>query len=113
LSRRLRRSNKSRHLKLRSRPSKQCCPGLSDSGRVRGECWGPVGPRPSFQETLVRFDHFWTLMGWSKMEHSGEAKIMGSHLFCGPNKGFIRVFVLGFRGCCPMVLPIIRTFCKG
>jgi hypothetical protein len=35
-------------------------------------------------------------MRWMKMEHPGEAEIAGSHLFCGPSKGFIRVFVLGF-----------------
>jgi hypothetical protein len=29
------------------------------SGRVTGECWGPIGPQPSFEETLVMFDHFW------------------------------------------------------
>jgi hypothetical protein len=28
---------------------------LSDSRLVAGECWGPVGPQPSFEETLVRF----------------------------------------------------------
>jgi hypothetical protein len=40
---------------LSSRHSKQHCLDLSDLGRVTGECWGPVGPRPSFEETLVRF----------------------------------------------------------
>jgi hypothetical protein len=31
------------------------CLDLSDSERVTGECWGVVGPRPSFEETLVTF----------------------------------------------------------
>jgi hypothetical protein len=47
------------------------------------------------------------------MDHPGKAEIMGSHLFCGPSKGFIRVFILGFRGCRPMGLPMIRPFFKG
>jgi hypothetical protein len=34
-------------------------PDRSDSRRVRGECWGHVFPRLSFEETLVMFDHFW------------------------------------------------------
>jgi hypothetical protein len=34
-------------------------PDQSDLGRVTGECWGLVGPQPSFEETLVVFDHFW------------------------------------------------------
>jgi hypothetical protein len=42
------------------------------------------------------------------MEHLGGVEIMGSHLFCGPNKGFIRVF-----RCHPMGLPMIRPFFKG
>jgi hypothetical protein len=46
------------------------------------------------------------------MERPGGAEIVGSHLFCGPNKRFIRVFVLGFMGCRPMGLPMIRHFCK-
>jgi hypothetical protein len=46
------------------------------------------------------------------MEHLGRVEITRSHLFCGPNKGFIRVFVLGFMGCRPMGLPMIRPFCK-
>jgi hypothetical protein len=83
------------HLDLILRPSKQHCPDLSESERVTGECWGHVGPRPSFEETLVRFDHFCTLIGWSNMEHPGRVEIVGCHLFCGPNKGFTRV--LGIR----------------
>jgi hypothetical protein len=39
---------------------------------------------------------FWTSTGWSKMEHPGGAEIAGSHLFCGPNMGFIRVYVMGY-----------------
>jgi hypothetical protein len=46
------------------------------------------------------------------MERLGGAKIVGSHFFCRPNKGFIRVFVLGFWGCHPMGLPMIRHFCE-
>jgi hypothetical protein len=30
------------------------------------------------------------------MEHLGGAKIKGYHLFFGPNKGFIRVYVMGY-----------------
>jgi hypothetical protein len=30
------------------------------------------------------------------MERPGGAEIAGSHLFCGPGKGFIRVFVMGY-----------------
>jgi hypothetical protein len=55
---------------------------------------------------------FWTLTGWSKMERLGRDDIAGSHLICGPNKGFTRVFVLGFIGCRPMGLSMIRLFCK-
>jgi hypothetical protein len=55
-----------------------------------------VGPRPSFEETMDGFDHFWTSIGWSKMECSDRAEIMVSHLFCGPNKGFIMVYVMGY-----------------
>jgi hypothetical protein len=51
-----------------------------------------VGPRPSFEETLVGFDHFCTSIVWSKMERPGRDEIAGFHLFCGPNKGFTRVF---------------------
>jgi hypothetical protein len=71
-----------------------------------------VDPRPIFEETLVGFDHFWTSTGWSKMECPRRAEIMGSHLFCGPKNGFIRVFVLGFWGCQPMGLPMIRPFVR-
>jgi hypothetical protein len=39
------------------------------------------------------------------MELPGGAEIAGSHLFCGPNKGFIRVFVLGFWDVDPWVYP--------
>jgi hypothetical protein len=38
-------------------PSKKHCPDLSDLGRVTSECWGPIGPRQIFEETLVVFDH--------------------------------------------------------
>jgi hypothetical protein len=41
---------------VKLRPSKQHCLHLSDSGRVTGECWGLVGPRPSFGKTSVNFD---------------------------------------------------------
>jgi hypothetical protein len=41
------------------------------------------------------------------MECPDEVKIVGSHLFCEPSKGFIRV--LGRR---PMGLPMIRPFCN-
>jgi hypothetical protein len=41
------------------------------------------------------------------MECRGGANITGSHLFCRPNKGFIRVL-----GCWPMGLPMIMPFCK-
>jgi hypothetical protein len=30
------------------------------------------------------------------MERPGGAEIVGYHLFCGPNKGFIRVYVMGY-----------------
>jgi hypothetical protein len=49
------------------------------------------------------FTTFGTSTGWSKMEHLGEAEIVGSHLFCGAIKGFIRVFVLGFWDVVPWV----------
>jgi hypothetical protein len=65
---------------------------MSDSRRVIGECWRPVGPQPSFEETLVGFDHFCTSTVSSKMERPGRAEIVGCHLFCGPSKGFTRVF---------------------
>jgi hypothetical protein len=55
---------------------------------------------------------FGTSTGWSKKEHPGGAEIIGSHLFCGPNKRFIRFFVLRFMGCRPMGLPMIRPFFK-
>jgi hypothetical protein len=49
--------------------------------------------------------HFWKFKkGWSKMEHPGKSEITGS-LFCGPNKGFIRVFLLGFWNVGPWVYP--------
>jgi hypothetical protein len=58
-----------------------------------------VGPRPSFEETLVKCDHpFWTSTDWSKMERLGGAEILGSHLICGPNKGFIRVYKMLAHG---------------
>jgi hypothetical protein len=41
------------------------------------------------------------------MENPGEAEIIGSHLFCGPKKGFIRVFVLGFCYVIPWVYPCL------
>jgi hypothetical protein len=44
LSRRMWHDNNSKHLEPRSRLSKQNYPDQSDSGRVIGECWGPVGP---------------------------------------------------------------------
>jgi hypothetical protein len=58
--------------------------------------WNFVGPRPSFEETLVGFDRFWPSTGWSKMECPCRAEIVGSHLFCGPNKGFISVYVMAY-----------------
>jgi hypothetical protein len=39
---------------------------------------------------------FLTLTGWSNMESPIKAEIAGSHLFCGPNKGLIRDFVIGY-----------------
>jgi hypothetical protein len=65
---------------------------------------------------LLAFDHVlrkhWSSIGWSNMECPPGAEIARCHLFCGPRKGFIRVFVLGFMGCQPMGLPMIRHFCK-
>jgi hypothetical protein len=43
-----------------------------------------------------RLTTFWTTTGWSKMERLGGAEITRSHLFCGPNKRFIRVYVMDY-----------------
>jgi hypothetical protein len=43
-SRRPWRSNRLKQLEPISRLSKQSYLDQSDSGRVTGECWGPVGP---------------------------------------------------------------------
>jgi hypothetical protein len=37
-------NNRSKQLEPSSRLLKQSYPDQSDSGRVTGECWGPVGP---------------------------------------------------------------------
>ena len=57
-SRRPWRSSRSKQLEPILRILKQSYPDQSDLGRVIGECWGPVGPRPSFVETVVVFNHF-------------------------------------------------------
>jgi hypothetical protein len=49
---------------------------------------------------------FGTSTGWSKMEHPGEAEIVGSRPFCGIFGAF-RVYVTGM-GCRPMGLPMLR-----
>jgi hypothetical protein len=36
--------DRSKQLEPSSRPLRQNWSDLSDSGRVTGECWGPVGP---------------------------------------------------------------------
>jgi hypothetical protein len=43
-SRRKSQSSRSKQLEPSSRHSKRNWSDLSDSGRVTGECWGPVGP---------------------------------------------------------------------
>jgi hypothetical protein len=41
------------------------------------------------------------------MEHLGAAEIARSNLFCGPSKGFIKVFVLGFWDVGPWFYPLL------
>jgi hypothetical protein len=71
LSKRLRRGNKSRKLELISRLLKQHCLDLSDSGRVIGECWGLVGPRQIFGETLVSFEGFGPILDFNTLVEVG------------------------------------------
>jgi hypothetical protein len=50
-------------------------------------------------------DHFWD---FDRLDEDGVPRRSGdhrSHLFCGPNKGFIRDFVLGFWDVDPWVYP--------
>jgi hypothetical protein len=60
---------------------------------------GHVGPRPSLVETLVMFG---PLLDFDRLVEDGAPRWScdcGSHLFCGlcgPNKGFLRVFVMGY-----------------
>jgi hypothetical protein len=39
-----------------------------DLGQVTSECWGPIGPRTSFEETLVRFG---TLLDFDRLVQYG------------------------------------------
>jgi hypothetical protein len=65
----------------------------------RGMLRNFVGPRPSFEEKLVRFG---PLLDLYRMVEDGSPKRScdrGSHLFCGlcgTNKGFLRVFLMGY-----------------
>jgi hypothetical protein len=68
-----------------------------------------VGPRPSFEETLVVFDHFWDfdrLVEDGAPRRSGDRA--GSHPFLRDFWAF-RVYVMGM-GCHPMGLPMSRPF---
>jgi hypothetical protein len=105
-SRRPRRSSKSRNLELSLRPLKQSFPDQSDSGRVTGGCWGLVGPRPSFEETLVMFDHFWD---FDRLVEYGTPRRSGDHEISPFLWAFwdFRVYVTGM-GCRPMGLPMLR-----
>jgi hypothetical protein len=47
------------------------------------------------------------------MEHLGGAEITDLTCFVDPTKGSLGFWVLGFRGCHPMGLPMFRPFCKG
>ena len=70
-------SNKSRQLEVRSMPLKEHYPYLSDSRRVTGECWGHVGPWPSFEEIFVVFDYF---LDFNRLDEDGEPRRSG---YCG------------------------------
>jgi hypothetical protein len=59
-------------------------------------------------------DHFWTSMGWLKMECPCRAEIMDITCFVGyvdPKRGSLR-FLQWVKGCRPMGSPMIRNFCK-
>ena len=75
----------------RLRRSKRNWSELSDSGRVIGECWGPIGPWPS----LRVLGHTWPLLGLRQLAKKGaqreaenkEARpILGAILGCSSCK---------------------------
>jgi len=85
---------------------------------VTKDAKGCVGPRPSFEGTLVRFGpllDFDTLVEEGALRRSWDSE---SHLFCGicgPSKGLFRVFVMGYgmlaHGVYPWLGLIVRD-CK-
>jgi hypothetical protein len=77
---------------------------LCDLGRVTGECWGHVGPQPSFERTLVMFDHFWD---FDRLFEDGAPRRSGDREISLVLWDFwaFRVYVTGM-GCRPMGLPM-------
>jgi hypothetical protein len=66
---------------------------------TRDESQVSVGGMLALDEVLRKYwsclTTFGTSTGWTKMEHPSKVEIMGSHLFCGPSKGFSKVYVMG------------------
>jgi hypothetical protein len=83
LSRRSWHKNKSKKLDPSLRPLKQSYLDQSDSGRVTGECWGPVGPRPSLRDYWSCLTYFWDFDRLSKVERKSKQRSRDLSPFLG------------------------------
>jgi len=74
LSKRPWHSNRLKQLEPISRILKHSYPDQSDSRRFIGECLGPIGPRPSFEDLWSCLTNFWDFDRLSKMKHKTKHK---------------------------------------